>query len=108
MAQKNSKKCPSSSEVFGTWSRTCPDAVRILKQAKTGELNAQGDLGKEVEKYINRYPGQISYNPNETGWPVKNFKRNIRALLVAYAKWELTGKGKKKQSKGTNCLFFES
>jgi len=105
---QNKKGRPSSADVFGTWSRSCADAVCILKLVKTGEIDPRGDVANEVAKYIKLHPGRVSCEKNEKGWPIKNFKRNIKSLLESYLKWELSGKGKKQQSKGTNCLFFES
>ena len=105
---KGSPGRPSTVEKFINWSRTCPDAVWILKLAHLGTSDARGNVHKIVATYIKEYPGRVSFKDNEKGWPVKNFKRNIKSLLASYAKWQISGKGKKQQSKGTNCLFFES
>ena len=99
---------PSSAEQFVNWTRTCPDAIRILKLVHLGTIDTRGNVHKGVATYIKEYPGQIAFKDTDKGRPVKNFKRNIKSLLASYTKWQISGKGKKQQSKGTNCLFFES
>ena len=108
MSQKKGKGRPSAVEAFATWSRTCADAVNILKLAHTGEIDASGDIGKQVDKYAKLFPSRVSCKKNQTGWSIKNLKRNVKSMLEAYTKWKITGKGKKQQSKGTNFFFFES
>ena len=56
MSQKL-KGRPSSAEQFIKWTPTCPDAVRILKLAHLGTIDARGNVHKVVATYIKEYPG---------------------------------------------------